>query len=635
MPTGESELSYLSGGQRYQATVPDTLDLAERARAAVVGLTGRIDAEHKLGKLHPYAPFNHSYFNACPPKLVHTGDTARGVVCWGKVMLALQQMRGMSGSDHNMELGEKSFRGMLSCIDDDDLFYVYHKSSGSIWRSRSRFSASEDYACTHSQARVMLALMARHGLDRREEWWELIGRLARGLSKITVEKEGYSYFPDAAAVRMGAEISRPRSGWKSMIEPEVTDPYGYTLALFAHGGPIRALTQWHLMSGDQQALDTAGRLARFVMKPKHWVAEAEPLAVVGAEHAHFMGHTHAVATCLMGLLKYACVINDSRIKAFVRDGYEYMRNFGIARIGLFGETCTVGDMIFLAIALSDAGVGEYWDDVDQYVRNHLAALQYLDRDAMQAAVEAAPTPPLIYGEPDPRFETTDGVIERTLGELLSDATHPTLIPNNALVGAICCQGNGLSAYYFAWESIVRCVDGAAQVNVLLNRASPWLDVDSYLPYEGKVVIRNKSARTLAVRLPGWVDKRSVSCSLDGARANPQTVGNYLRFGRVGEKSTVVLEFPVVESTEEYTLGWSGTTHWVEGTLPVARVGPDGWVPPEDPEVYTCRFRGNTLMDISPRAEGPGYPLYRRDHYKKDAAPMVEVSRYVSSAIPEW
>ena len=59
------------------------------------------------------------------------------------------------------------------------------------------------------------------------------------------------------------------------------------------------------------------------------------------------------------------------------------------------------------------------------------------------------------------------------------------------------------------------VDGVAQVNLLLNRASPWLDVDSCLPYEGKVVIRNKTAKRLYVRIPLWVNKREVQCHVKG------------------------------------------------------------------------------------------------------------------------
>jgi len=37
----------------------------------------------------------------------------------------------------------------------------------------------------------------------------------------------------------------------------------------------------------------------------------------------------------------------------------------------------------LAIRLSDYGVGDYWDDVDQYVRNHLTESQLLRADLLE------------------------------------------------------------------------------------------------------------------------------------------------------------------------------------------------------------------------------------------------------------
>ena len=61
---------------------------------------------------------------------------------------------------------------------------------------------------------------------------------------------------------------------------------------------------------------------------------------------------------------------------------------------------------------------------------------------------------------------------------------------------------------------------------------------------------------------------------------------------------------------------------------------------------TCRLKGNTLVDISPRPDAPawadmasddggqfavnkGYPLYLRDFYKADKAPLRTVERYVA------
>ena len=93
--------------------------------------------------------------------------------------------------------------------------------------------------------------------------------------------------------------------------------------------------------------------------------------------------------------------------------------------------------------------------------------------------------------------------------------------------------------------------------------------------------------------------------------------------RPGEEITI--EFPVAESTETYTLRWKREDRWFESSWPG-----DGWRPGSDR--YTCRFRGNTLVEISPPAgstpEGPGYPLYRREGCRKGEAPMKEVTRFV-------
>jgi hypothetical protein len=330
-------------------------------------------------------------------------------------------------------------------------------------------------------------------------------------------------------------------------------------------------------------------------------------------HAHLWG--------FWGLLEYANTTGDEWLKAFVRDGYEYMRSFGVARIGLFGEGCTVGDMTNLAIKLTDAGVGDYWEDVDQYVRNHLVELQIVRGEFIREIVEVGPDRTVKDWEDDQRM------IERIIGALCDDATHTSrLTPGSAL----CCTYNGLIAYYHAWEAIARASGGVANVNLLLNRASPWLDVDSYLPYEGKVVIRNKTARTACVRIPRWVDEGGVQSTLNGEVVDPYWVGRYVVYGQLAGNDEIAITFPMVERTEQYSVGWEGLRlpGWTEWTLPKR------WERPDKLTRYTCEFRGNTLVDISPREEGRGYPIYLRDMYRSPVAPMREVSRYASSAVIE-
>ncbi len=613
---------------RYEAGIPDTLDLAERARLAVNGLLGIIDPARGYQPHQSMRPYrNPPVLSPEPGGYVFAG----GNEMWGKHAEALVEMRLMSGSAQEPGRDDETFRGMVSCIEDDGLFYSYvQKIDG------DRLVDGEDFADLVSGARAMLALIAKHQVDGNREWLRHAGRLADGYARHAVRRDGYAYYPDG---HVGGAISRPRSGWKSLAEPAGTSLADsrdwYECAsnvLFTYGGIVQALCRWHRVSGNLPALELAGALARFMRLPRFWVPEAGPGAVVGHEHAQFEGHIHATARGLWGLLEYADLANDERLKSFVRDGYEYIRSFGIARIGLFGETCTVGDMTSLAVRLSDAGVGDYWEDVDQYARNHLAEMQILEAAPIEAIAAASPEAPVRSWEDPERF------VERTLGCLCDDALHPTLSTPGIMM---CCTYNGLIGYYHAWEGIVRARGGAAQVNLLLNRASPWLDVDSHLPYEGKVVLRNKTARTIAVRMPRWVDPAGVGCAVDGRRAEAGLLGRYLVFEGVRPGAEVRLEFPVVESTATYTVGWAGiqVPGWTEVTRLLDQDKPPrpfeyqvSAAPRSEPSpprpAVTIRFRGNDVVDISPRETGPGYPLYRREHLRAGPAPMRKVTRVV-------
>ena len=94
--------------------------------------------------------------------------------------------------------------------------------------------------------------------------------------------------------------------------------------------------------------------------------------------------------------------------------------------------------------------------------------------------------------------------------------------------------------------------------------------------------------------------------------------------KFGPGERITIEFPVVEQTITYTVpdGIYVTKASAElDELPRTR--------------YTCHFKGNTLIDISPRDTDALYPLYRRDHYKANKAPTKQVTRYVSPYVISW
>ncbi len=577
-------------GERYEVTVPDTLDLAERARLAVHGLTGF------LNPTADYAPYGHTYFNGNPAYL---SDMPGGPPNWGKIAEALLMARVMSGSEENAEIDEKTFRGMLA----------------SPWMTMNP-------AAPTPVSVAMLALMTAWQLDPNNDLKRIIDEIAEEHAQAAkageCDAQSCTYYYDGPSDDKDTALGRN----------------GYWLSVFIQGRAIRPLVEWSALGGDRKWLDLSGPLTRFLVQPKFWTPEAAPKAVTGSDHGQFSGHHHSYTQALLGLLWYADAVNDARLKTFVRDSYEYMRTFGIARIGLFGEGCTTGDMTLLAIKLSDAGVGDYWEDADQYVRNHLAELQITDAEAMKKAVDQMPKGrgknDTTQGDFDPKNESRDNVIDRCLGTFLSDSTHPTLIPETNFLYTICCTGNCTRAMYAAWEAIVRCTNGTAQVNLLLNRASAWVDVESCLPYEGKVVLKNKTAHRISVRVPLWVDRKAVHAEVNGEPASVFWLGQYMVFDALKAKDEVTITFPVTESTESYTLKWKQTEFWKESTNPGS-----SWEPLKEPARYTCKFRGNTLVDISPRDEGNGLPLYRRDSLKAATTPTHAVTRFVPTVIPKW
>lgn len=580
-------------GKYYEATVPDTLDLAERAGMAVHGLT------EFLNPALDYQHYSYGIFKVNPPYMSNEGD---GGANWGKIAESLLMMRHISGSTKNLDIEKKMLLGMLDNIQPNGNYYV-------VLRGVS-LDHGQDLIAIDS-ARVMMALMVLNQIHPDEKIEELIQAMAHSLFDVVSYRDDYAYFTEAP--------SEPHDTMIGVL--------GFWKVAFIHGSALRGLSRTYALTNDQEILALARKVKNYVTLPKYWVPEAAPKAIVPHEHAQFMGHHHSYTAALMGLLRYAEVTDNTRLKQFVRDGYEYLRNFGIARIGLFGEMCTTGDMTYLALKLTELGVGDYWEDVDQYVRNQLMEQQITDLNKMREANEQMPKQERVKYIHE---MTTDRVIERNFGAWLSDASHPTLVREPTFRWTICCSGNCPPAVYGVWEGIVRYNNGAAQVNLLLNRASKWLDVDSYLPYEGKVVIKNKKAKRISVRIPLWVDKDAVTSEIDGEEASPYWLGRYLVFDSVGKGDTIAIHFPIVETTETHTLKWKIDDFWPESTNPG-----NEWKPQEEPDRFTIKFRGNTLVEVGPRPDRIGYPLYLRDHLKKDKAPMKTVMRYVPSTTVKW
>ena len=147
----------------------------------------------------------------------------------------------------------------------------------------------------------------------------------------------------------------------------------------------------------------------------------------------------------------------------------------------------------------------------------------------------------------------------------------------------CCTANGARTLYCVWDSIVqRCEDGSTTVNFLLNRASPWLDVASWLPVDGRVQLTIKDAPKVYVRMSEWVDLQAVTATVNGEAADFSLDGPMVCLEGLAPGDVVDIRFPVLERT----------LHRVIGEIP-----------------FRLDMRGANVVAIEPR--GITYPLFDR------------------------
>jgi hypothetical protein len=391
----------------------------------------------------------------------------------------------------------------------------------------------------------------------------------------------------------------------------------------------QGLSQFYRATGYEPALDLAKKLTiffrrhsgtfdedgRFVWtdsdrKSRGWGYSAE-YEVIG-------GHSHGRAIGLLSMLEYANVAGDKDTAQFVKSSFEWAKSqqvspFGVSTlVGWFPEWyypqyptcegCMTADMVALAVKLSSLGVGDYWDDVDRWVRNNFFEQQLTSPDWIYRATEHLPRRPIA---PHSVAEQTP---ERNVGAFAGWSSGNDWVFNGGIMH--CCTGNGNRAVYYAWQGILENNAGELKVNLLLNRASRWADIYSYVPYTGRVDLKIKEpCKNVLVRAPEWIAAGSpdVTCTINGSKRTPQWKGRYLALGAGEPGQTFVLTFPISKRTVKERIG---------------------------PETYTLVLKGNTVISIDP--SGQNGPLYAdRERYSGDEVQWRKLNRFVADQLIAW
>ena len=626
-------------GRRYEAMVPDTLDIQERISLAVNGLTGPTDPDkdHLL-----YFRVN---FRSNPPSMSHGPSD----ICQMKFMEALPLMRLASGSALNDHVDPVWMATALRMIGPDGLAYwpTFPWAGYPDWAEPGP-PGGKHYSMPAFCGRLIGAMTGYGQRDSSGPWDSEIRNVVDGLRSLAIERDNYAFFPQGGFLPQSPRVrdaTMPLGIWASHV-----------------GWTIHGLSQYHRVSGYEPAIDLAGKLATYLAHHgRYYGPDGEFLPNYAGQGEmeegwqrdeqgfdpgpppvnnliHFQHHM----VPLLGMLDHALAVGDRELSEFVRRSFEWGRTKGDVLVGYFpenidnvneletSELCEVAGMIGLALKLSSVGLGDYWDDADRWIRNQFAEGQLLRPDwiyhmaegglvtpktrippsAMSASMEGIDTSREDAEVSSPMStvsDTFDRVPERNVGAF---AGWPTA--NDWFIGhgsgiMHCCTGNATRALYYIWEHMLSHDRGTLSVNLLLNRPSEWADVHSHIPYAGHVdVVVKKACRQLRVRIPEWVAPEQARCTVNGKHRELGWEGRYALVGAVTARGEATLRFPIPEQKRETDI---------------------------QHQHYRLITRGNEVVDIYPR--GRFSPLYQRDHYRNDGTRWKKVERFVSDETLFW
>ena len=578
--------------------VPDTLNLEESAALAINCLTRNVDLALNCT---PY--FAASLIDE-PPALIHHyyWDYCCGT---GQAVDALILARHMTGSTFNADVDEKLKNRVLSFIGDKGLCWIPKTPYREEKRSYS-LRPEPPIAEFWGQRGGLMALLTWYQETRDSCLKKHIDGIIKGLWDIAIKKDEYCYYPlpiDKPPWEFDEFLYKP-SGWETQEEPVGT------AAMCACAVVIRPIVQY-LETGSQNeiALRLCEGLSNYVVYKANYFGE----------DGSFRHHFHSRTATAASILKYGLYVNRMDLVEWARKVYGYARSIGTS-FGWFpefvgmeaGETCGITDMIDMAIMFAEAGWDEYWDHAERYGMNHLIESQFVNTEWLKKL-------PKQSKEETDRF-SSDVDKRKYLRENVPDIMRGGFSGGSASNDIVdvrrghwwmgCCNAHGVHGLYLLWHHAVQERKEGVFINLIFNRTTPWVDVKSYLPFEGKVTVKIKNAPVLFIRVPGLVQRNEVK--VNGAGKEWMWVGRYVRITNLKPNDQVTVSYPIVEQEEVVKVLSS---------------------PLRLNDEYKVRWRGNTVVSIEP--PGKIGPLYQRAHLIKEKAPLVKYTYHTPSQVIDW
>ncbi|MDF2804377.1 MAG: hypothetical protein K0S61_4282 [Anaerocolumna sp.] len=572
--------------------IPNTLDLADRAGIALNAMMGVADEDKG------YIPYFSGFFDSDPAWMSH-GNWDYGS-SHGRLVDSMTLVRAMTGTTEGLEIEKHYKENLLSFFKEDGLSYRHNNFTEEFVKAcDSRF---EDSASMIDQRAVLLGLTSWFIDTEDESIKARADKHVAALKRIARKERTSWYYP-------ASEYTT--HGWPS-FDAVVTRLCPDPCAMW--GRQVNPLIRYHQHTGNQDALELSENfVSNIVYRSGAFGEDGSFNAGLGFRNGHF----HTRMGTIASIARYAEFTHDSFLMSWAKRSLDW----GLSKCTTFGwtpgdledqgyehETCTLVDAIGTCITLAKNGYPEYWGKAERFLRNQLTEAQLIDTSWIKQSDTKA--------NDIPHEKTYYKVADRLRGAFAGySAPNDFVYSGSKGRGHImdvqtCCVASGARGLYNGWNNIVTEERGRVSINMLLNKASKWLDVYSYLPHTGKLhIIVKEDIKELCVRIPEYVPFGAVTIKrvFNGeeknisARELPWVKNVFLKLHNARKDEIIEVDFPVVMRTTTETA---------------------------IDDVYETKWAGDNVVGITP--SGVYYPLYK-DVQLLDKVPVNKNPLYLGSS----
>ncbi|MBI4531933.1 MAG: hypothetical protein HY709_10500 [Candidatus Latescibacteria bacterium] len=326
----------------------------------------------------------------------------------------------------------------------------------------------------------------------------------------------------------------------------------YTHQPHQEGRAVDALVRLYGVTGDEAALDLAGRMTTYTLT-HCFTEEGNVLEEAGT-------HGHSLTAIVAGMLDFAWTTRNADLMYRVKKIYDvgiptFNSSFGWSMESLSaslprGESNNTGDLLRAALLLGQAGWTSCFEDAERILRGHLLPSQVLEVDDLSDD------------------EADEDALHRRASRLRGGFGFPTpndylSTPDNSLVVYDITSGAVDGLCEALWAAVTQD-ETIIWVNLLLSREMEDISVISFLPRDGYIELKNRSESNVMLRIPSWVVPEDVRLTVNEHDLPVRLFGRYLLIPRGEDTSSSVVTFPVRKARTvericniDYTIDWMG------------------------------------------------------------------------------